>query len=98
MKTEEMILANEFCVHHKIEMSFITSLQASGLIEITTIENNIFLPLSQLSQLEKLVRFHYEMDINMEGIEAITLLLEQIDSMQQQILRLANQLSVFENQ
>ena len=97
MQTEELIPANEFCLRHNIELSFIYSLKDSGLVEIATIEEQIFVPVSQLTQLEKLVRFYYEMDINVEGIETITYLLQRINNMQQQIVQLSNRLNMYED-
>lgn len=98
MHTEEMIPANEFCIHHNIELSFILSLNEYGLIEIISTEEKILLPANQLSHLEKLVRLHYEMDINLEGIETITYLLKRIKDMQQQITMLTNRLKIYENE
>ncbi|MEJ0101322.1 MAG: chaperone modulator CbpM [Bacteroidota bacterium] len=98
MQTEEMISAAEFCIHHNIELAFIYSLKESGLIEIITIEEKIFVPANQLSHLEKLVRLYYEMDINLEGIETITYLLQRLNEMQQQIVSLTNRLQVYENE
>jgi chaperone modulatory protein CbpM len=97
MPTEDMVPANEFCIHHNIELSFIYSLNQSGLIEIITVEEKIFVPVSQLNQLEKLVRLYYDMDINLEGIETITYLLQRMNDMQQQITYLTNRLSMFKN-
>ncbi|HKZ67304.1 MAG TPA: chaperone modulator CbpM [Chitinophagaceae bacterium] len=97
MQTEEMIPVNEFCIHHNIESSFIYSLQESGLIEISIIEEETFVPVTQLSQLEKLVRLYYEMEINLEGIETISYLLQRMNEMQQQIVQLSNRLSRYEN-
>jgi hypothetical protein len=97
MQTEEMIPASEFCIHHHIDLSFLSSLQDSGLIEITVTGEETFVPVSQLSQLEKLVRLYYEMDINLEGIETITYLLQRMNAMQQQIAALSNRLSMYEN-
>jgi hypothetical protein len=96
MSTEEMIPADEFCVHHHIEISFIHSVRESGLVEMTSRDEKLFVPLSQLAQLEKLVRLYYEMDINLEGIETITYLLQRMHDMQQEILRLSNKLDVYE--
>jgi phage terminase small subunit len=98
MQPEEMIAAEEFCIHYNIELSFIYSLNESGLIEIITEEEKIFVPLSQVSQLEKLVRLHYEMGINPEGIETITYLLERMNEMQRQIVYLTNRLSMYEDE
>ena len=97
MRTEEMISANEFCVYHNIDLSFIISLQDSGLIEIAIIEEKIFVPTSELSKVEKLVRLYYEMDINLEGIETITYLLQKMSEMQEQVLQLNNRLRMYES-
>ncbi len=97
MQTEEMILASEFCIHHHIDPSFLYSLKDSGLVEFSIVEEKIFVPENQLLNLEKLVRLYYEMDINLEGIETITYLLQRMNDMQQQILELSNRLSRYED-
>ena len=97
MQTGDMIIVNEFCIHNNIELSFIDALKDSGLIEVTLAEEKLCLPQSQLPQLEKMVRLYYEMDINLEGIETITYLLSRMNDMQQEILRLNNRLSIYEN-
>lgn len=98
MPTTHLIAANEFCIYHNIEPSFIYSLQQSGLIEITVVEEKPFVDESELPQLEKLVRLHREMDINLEGIETITHLLQRMNDMQRQIVTLKNRLSIYENE
>lgn len=97
MQKEEMISAMDFCFHHNIELAFIHSLHQSGLIEITIIEEKIFVPVNELQNLEKLVRLYHEMDINLEGIETITYLLHRMNEMQQEILQLNNKLRMYEN-
>jgi chaperone modulatory protein CbpM len=98
MLTEEMIPAENFCIHHNIELAFIYSLKNSGLLEIVSIEEKIFVPTSQLPHLEKMVRLYQEMDINLEGIETITYLLQRMNEMQQKIVQLSNRLSQYENE
>jgi hypothetical protein len=98
MQTDEMIPATEFCTHYRIELSFIQSLKQSGLIETISTEEALFVPVNQLPQLEKLVRLYYEMDINLEGIETITYLLQRMNEMQQKITHLNNRLSMYENE
>lgn len=94
----DMIPASEFCIHHNIELSFIYSLNESGLIEMVNLEETAFLRVSQLSHLEMLVRLYHEMDINLEGIETITYLLHRLNDMQQQIILLTNRLSMYEDE
>lgn len=96
MQSEDIIPASEFCLHHNIELSFINSLTENGLIEIVLVNEKIFLPMSQLERLEKIVRFHFELDINLEGIETITHLLERVKGMQEQINQLTNRLRAYE--
>jgi chaperone modulatory protein CbpM len=97
MQTEEMIIINEFCLHHNIDASFIEALNDSGLIVVTRTDEKLYIPENQLPHLEKLVRLHYEMDINLEGIETITYLLSRMADMQQQIMQLNNRLMIYEN-
>jgi chaperone modulatory protein CbpM len=96
MDKEQMIPASEFCVYHNIELSFIYSLYDSGLIDITVVKEEIFVPASQLKQLEQLMRLKQEMDINIEGIESITYLLQRIRDMQQHIVELNNKLAFYQ--
>ena len=97
MQTEYLIAIDEFCAKHEIEVSFISSLQQTGLIEITTIEEVGFIPVDQIQQLEKFMRFYYELDINLEGIESITHLLQRVNAMQEEITALKNRLRLYES-
>jgi hypothetical protein len=97
MRTEYLIAVNEFCANHNIEISFINSLDKNGLIEVVTIEENLFIDAEQLQQLEKIVRFYYELDINLEGIETITHLLQRITSLYDENTALKNRLRLYES-
>lgn len=97
MQTQHLISADEFCTHYTVEYSFINSLQQFGLIEIETIEDNSFINPDKLLDLEKFVRLHYDLDINIEGIEAITYLLQKMNSLQQEVNALKSRLSLYED-
>jgi len=96
MQTENLIPASEFCVHHNIEFSFISSLQECGLITVEYTQDSVFIPAEQLPELEKYVHLYYELEINLQGIEAITHLLKRIRNMQEEMLALKNKLSLYE--
>jgi hypothetical protein len=98
METAYLISLEEFCASHDIEISFITSLKDSGLIEIKTIDEGVFIEADGLQQLEKFVRLYYELDINVEGIETINYLLQRINSMQDEIISLRNKLRIYETE
>jgi len=96
MQTKKLIPVNDFCINHDIDASFIHSLQNTGLIELTTLKENCFFDAKQLQQLEKMVCFYYELDINVEGIDSISHLLERIESLQDEIVALKNRLRFYE--
>ena len=96
MGTEYLISLDEFCANHNIEISFVSSLQQSGLIDITTVEEAGFIEADQLQRLEKFIRLYYELDINLEGIETVNYLLQRINSMQHEIIALRNKLRIYE--
>jgi hypothetical protein len=92
MKQEDLVPAKDFCINHNIEYSFISSLQNSGLISVTSIKRLSFIHADEMHKLEKFVRLHYDLDINIEGIETINHLLEKIEEMQKEIVQLKNKI------
>jgi chaperone modulatory protein CbpM len=96
MNTDNLIPVTEFCLHHKIEHSFVFSLHESGLLEMITMEQKQYLPAGELKNLEKMVTLYYEMNINIEGIETINYLLQRLQEMQQKIVQLKNKLDMYE--
>ena len=96
MQNNELILAEEFCTHYKIQLSFINNLNQFGLIEITSVEEKPYIPQSQLQKLEQIIRLHDDLNINLEGIDAITHLLDRVKSLQTEIAGLKNRLSIYE--
>lgn len=96
MKTAELIAANDFCVYHNVEYTFITSLHEAGLVEITIINETTFIPQTELQKLEKLISLH-ELDINIAGIEAISHLLERVEKLQEDMRYLKNKLRLYED-
>jgi hypothetical protein len=96
MQTEYLVAIDEFCTKHNIEVSFISSLQETGLIEITMVDDAAFIQLEQLQEIEKFIRFYYELDINIEGIETISHLLHRVNELQKEIVALRNKVGLYE--
>lgn len=97
MKNDDLLPVELLCTHYNIEVSFITSLTEFGLIEITKVEETNYLYKTQIKDLEKLIRLHYELDINMEGIDAISHLLRRVDNLHEELTALKNRLRLYEN-
>lgn len=96
MDPKEYISIAEFCQTHHIQYSFIHSLNEYGLVEITIIEEDEFVDHEQLRNLEKMMRLHYDLEINLQGIDAINHLLGRISELQDEVRILRNRLKRFE--
>ena len=92
MHSEEFIPAGEFCAFHHVELSFVRGLHESGLIGMTIQDGAVLLPTEELPALEKFVRWHYELAINSEGIEALSHLLGRLEALQEENRVLRNRL------
>jgi hypothetical protein len=98
MQNENLIPANTICLRHNIELSFIYSLHEYGLVEIINEEENIFIYADQLNEVEKMIRLHNDLDINMEGLDVIIRLLQKFETTQQQMNELKNKLRFYERE
>jgi len=97
MRTKSLIAVDDLCVNHQIEISFITSLAETGLIEMAFVEETAYIDSIQLQKIEKFIRFYYDLDINLEGIETIQHLLQRMNTMQNEITALRNKLRRYED-
>jgi chaperone modulatory protein CbpM len=96
MYSADFIAAGEFCAFHHVELSFIQGLHESGLIGITIRDGSIMVSAEELPALEKFVRWHYDLAINFEGIEALAHLLQRMDGLQEENRILRNRLRGFD--
>ena len=97
MSSQAFIPAREFCTFHHVELSFIHSLHDSGLIGMTIQDGIAFLPAEELPALEKFVRWHYELAINPEGIEALSHMLGRVERLLDENRALRNRLRRYES-
>ena len=97
MNTKKSITVQQFCEHYNVPESFVNSLYDFELIEIVTIHNTPHLNISQIRILEKLIKFHYDLDINLEGIHAISNLLNTIVGLQKELKELHSKLNFYES-
>ncbi|WP_439152289.1 chaperone modulator CbpM [Winogradskyella sp.] len=97
METTHLISIQQFCTHYNVPKTFIKALQEYDLVEITITDNTTYLRTNQLNDVEKMMRLHYDLDINFEGIDAIYNLLKQVEELQSEIITLRNKLNFYEN-
>ena len=93
--SENRILYSECIRIYQVEESFIDSLCDLGLLRLSDAENDRFLEYNELEELEQFVRWHNEMDINVEGIEALYHMLDRVKSLQTELEQLRNELRFY---
>ena len=96
MENTDMIILDEFCASHHVEVSFIHSLEETGLIETVAVNQALYIASDDLPKLERITRLHQDLNINPEGIDAVNHLLRHIEEMKQEIVRLRNRIRFYE--
>lgn len=94
--TRELFAVSTFCALYDIDRSFIQSLYNEGLITITYRDEDEFLEEEQLHELELYVRWHQDLGINPEGMDAIRHLLEKVKNLQAEVGLLKSRLNFYE--
>lgn len=88
MEKANWISVEQCCVYYNIERSFVQKLDEHGLIELIHSDESFFIAFEQLADLEKYMHLHYELEINMEGLETIKHLLDRLNHLQKEVNRL----------
>ncbi len=96
MNLNDLIAIDELCIRYKVELTFIKSLSESGLIEMISLEQKEYLHCDKITEFEKMHRLYHDLNINMEGLEAIQHLLEKLKELQKTNLKLKNRLNLYE--
>jgi hypothetical protein len=98
MEQTEMIVLDEFCNSHHVEVSFIRSLEEYGLLQTIIVNETLCVASNELPKLEQILRLNRELNINSEGIDVVINLLQRIEDMQNEINELRNKLNFYESQ
>lgn len=98
MNEKPLISKQTLCSHYNIEISFVDALNKMGLIQIEIIEQNQFIHQDQISDLEKIIRLHNELNVNLEGIDVVFNLLKKERELRNELIALKNRLRLYENE
>ncbi|ARV15828.1 chaperone modulator CbpM [Polaribacter sp. SA4-12] len=97
METQNLISIQRFCEHYSIPIHFMNELKEYELIETIVEDNEDYIKITQINKVEKIIRLHYDLNINLEGVDVISGLLKQVTSLQDEILILKNKLRFYED-
>ncbi|MGC1515287.1 MAG: chaperone modulator CbpM [Maribacter sp.] len=92
----EYIHIKDFCRGHNLKEEFIVQLQDYELIALKIIDEQQFIYIEELPKVEKLVRLHQDLHINIDGLEAIHYLLERTQQMSEELHLLKKRLNRYE--
>ena len=78
----ERISREELVKIYNVEITFFDSLEEAGLLKTET-ENEIkYLQYEELSVFERMMNWHYDLEVNLAGLEVINHLLQKIEALQ----------------
>lgn len=95
MTEYSIISIQEFCKQYDVPESFIEKLYEYELISFAEENSTRHIPSEQINNIEKLIRLHFDLNINFEGLDVILNLLNKIDALQEENRQLKNQLMLY---
>ncbi|MFV5695842.1 chaperone modulator CbpM [Flavobacterium sp. LB3P122] len=97
MNIENLIPLPKLSIHYKVEIAFFDNLSEMGLLEIKTIEETQYIHADSIFEIEKIIRMHQELDVNIEGIDVVFNLLQKIEDLQNELITIKNRLRLYES-
>ena len=97
MATDKYIPVMRLCDSYQIEVSFFKELKELGLIEIISKKDDLYLHEDKLYKVERIIRIHRELNVNIEGIDVVLNLLEKVDKLQSEVNNMQSRLRLYED-
>jgi hypothetical protein len=97
MHNREFTAAQTLCSSYNIELSFLDALHTMRLIEIKVVEQHQVVHHDQIGELERIIRLHKELNLNLEGIDVVLNLLEKEQKLRNEVVTLQNKLRLYES-
>ena len=97
MNIENLIPLPTLSTHYKVEIAFFNNLNEMGLLEIKTIEETQYIHPDAIFEIEKIIRMHQELEVNIEGIDVVFNLLQKIEDLQNELTSIKNRLRLYES-
>ncbi len=97
MDTNDYISIQQFSVHYNVPAVFLNTLYDYELIEVITVNSTSYIRKTQIKHIERMIRLHFDLELNMEGIDVVDKLLKRVKILQEEIKMLHNRLQFFED-
>lgn len=96
MEKENYILLRTFCLHTRIDDQFVRQLNEYGLIIFLEEDDEVFINENDIADIEKFFRLHKDLNINLEGLDAISQMLNRIHKLESEMNILRKKLRLYE--
>jgi len=90
------ISVQQFCIHYDVSPSFMDALSTFELVEFLIEENDKYIRIDDINRVERLMRMHFELDVNFEGLDVISNLIDKINTQEKELIELRNRLGFYE--
>jgi hypothetical protein len=97
MSRKNLVPLATLCTHYQVEMSFFSDLIEYGLIEIDTVEHTACIRTERIPEIEKMIRIHHDLHVNMEGIDVVWNLLQKMSDLQNELMVVRSRLRLYED-
>lgn len=91
---DNKISREEIIKIYKVEVTFFDRLEECGLVQTIEENNTKYVLYEELTNFEKFANFHYDLEVNIPGLEVIHQLLQQIHALQAEKIQLQNSASL----
>ncbi|MBW8359775.1 MAG: chaperone modulator CbpM [Weeksellaceae bacterium] len=88
----QRISREELVALYNIEITFFDELEECGLLRTETDNEVKYLYYEELPAFERFINWHYDLEVNLPGLEVISHLLEQIEALHEERRTLLNQM------
>ena len=96
MESYQLIKFEDVCIQHQLDDDFIYNLKEYEIVNFIVKDNTHYVAIEEMPIIERIIRLHYDLHINMEGIAVIQQMRSKIEMMQLQIRQLNNRLNLYE--
>lgn len=98
MDNKNYVQLMHLCDLYHTEINFFTQLDDMGLIEIVSMENELYVHQDKLHQVDRIIRIHRELNVNIEGVDVVFNLLEKVDKLQIELEKMQSRLRLYEDE
>ena len=96
METYQLIKFEDVCIHHDLDTGFVETIKTFEIINFIVKDNVHYIAIDDMPVIERVIRLHYDLQINMEGIAVINRMRSKIENLQETIQKLQNKLAVYQ--